>query len=209
MFSGIIEEMGEVLARGSSHLRVKAGIVLGGTKLGDSIAVNGACLTVTDIDRQSFQVGVSPETLRRTNLGALRPGDRVNLERALRIGDRLGGHFVQGHVDATVELLSAGQEAESKVLQFSLPETMRNYVVEKGFVALDGISLTVTAVSDSTFSISLIPFTIQNVTLSRQRPGYEANLEVDILGKYVERALAARETRRGVTTELLENFGYE
>jgi riboflavin synthase len=209
MFSGIIEEMGEILARGSSHLRAKASIVLGGTKLGDSIAVNGACLTVTDIDRQSFQVGVSPETLRRTNLGALRTGDKVNLERALRVGDRLGGHFVQGHVDATIELLSVRQEAESKVMEFGLPEALRNYVVEKGFVALDGISLTVTAVSDSTFSISLIPFTIQNVTLSRQRPGYEANLEVDVLGKYVERALAAREGRRGVTEEMLEQFGYE
>lgn len=209
MFTGIVEEIGEVLARSSDQLRVKASVVLAGTKLGDSIAVNGACLTVTDLQRQSLRVGVSPETLRRTNLGALRPGDKVNLERALRVGDRLGGHFVQGHVDATAELLAIRQEAGSRVMQFRLPTALRNYVVEKGFVALDGISLTVTGVSDSTFSISLIPFTIQNVTLSQQRPGYEANLEVDILGKYVERALAAREGRRSVTEEMLEQYGFK
>jgi riboflavin synthase len=209
MFTGIVEEIGEVISRGASTLHVRGSIVLSGTKLGDSIAVNGACLTVTDLDNGSFKVGLSPETLRRTNIGSLRPGDKVNLERAMKAGDRIGGHFVQGHVDATIRLLSIRPEAESRLLEFSLPAALRNYVVEKGFVALDGTSLTVTSAGEDSFTIALIPFTIKNDTLGSRKPGYEVNLEVDILGKYVERALSARLPQRGVTERMLEDYGYK
>jgi riboflavin synthase len=209
MFTGIVEEVGRVRtlrAGAEPSLAVEASTVLEGTRLGDSIAVNGACLTVTALGNNSFTVGLMPETLRRTNLGALRAGDGVNLERALTLGGRLGGHFVQGHVDGTGRLAEVRPEGQALVLRFSAPADVMRYIVPKGFVAVDGISLTVVESDRESFSVSLVTFTQQNVTLARQRPGYVVNLETDILGKYVER-FAKRESG-GLTADFLAAHGF-
>lgn len=212
MFTGIIEEIGVVQslvqAPGGYSLRVRAQKVTGDLKLGDSVSVSGACLTVTHFDPSSFTVDLSPETLRRTNLGEVRQGDRVNLERALRPTDRLGGHYVQGHVDGVGTIAEKRREGDSVVVRFTAPEEITRYVVEKGFIAVDGTSLTVTACGEGWFSVALIPFTQQAVALGEKGPGAKANLEVDIIGKYVESFLARRETRRGVSEVLLAEEGF-
>jgi riboflavin synthase len=212
MFTGIIEEIGTVRATRQTELTVAASKVLEGVQLGDSIAVNGACLTVTAKDGRSFTVGITPETLRRSNLGFLRPGDPVDLERALPVGGRIGGHYVQGHVDGVGWLDSIVPEGESLIYKFSAPPEILRYVVEKGFIALDGISLTVIACDDSTFSISMIPFTQRTVILGQKKPGYVVNIEVDIIGKYVEKLFgrpAAHQTPTGgLTAEKLAKFGF-
>ncbi len=212
MFTGIVEETGivESLVRsgGGHHLRVRARQVLDGLKPGDSIAVNGACLTVTDFDSTSFTVGLSPETLRRTNLGDLQPGDKVNLERALRPLDRMGGHFVQGHVDGVAVVAERRPEGNALAMRFRVPVELSRYIVEKGFIAVDGISLTVTACGEGWFAVSLVPFTRQVVTLADKAVGEKVNLEVDIIAKYVESLLAGRELRRGITAEFLAEQGF-
>lgn len=187
---------------------MRARAVLEGLKLGDSVAVNGACLTVTRFDALGFTVGLSPETLRRTNLGQLRPGTKVNLERALRPSDRMGGHFVQGHVDAVATIAGRRREADALVVRFEVPHELSRYVVEKGFIAVDGISLTVTACGEGWFEVSLIPFTQQVVTLAEKGLGEKVNLEVDIIAKYVESFLARRESRKGITAEFLAEQGF-
>lgn len=189
MFTGIVEEMGTVLAATPDALRIGARQVLEAMRIGESVAVNGVCLTVTEFDADSFRVDLSPETLRRTNLGLLREGDLVNLERPVALGGRLGGHIVQGHVDTTVVVGEVRPEGNSLMVEFKAPGPIMRYVVEKGFVAVDGVSLTVVWVSDDRFAVTLIPHTQKAVTLGRARPGYVANLEVDILAKYVERLL--------------------
>lgn len=209
MFTGIVEEVGRVRALRSGaepSLTIEATTVLEGTRLGDSIAVNGACLTVTDLGVRTFTVGLMPETLRRTNLGGLRPGDGVNLERALTLAGRLGGHFVQGHVDATGRLVAVHREGQALIMRFSAPPEVMRYIVPKGFVAVDGVSLTVVETERETFTVSLVSFTQRNVTLSGQRPGYVVNLEADILGKYVERF--ARREPGGLTAEFLAAHGF-
>ena len=212
MFTGIVEETGLVDSLshvgGGYQLRVRAKQALDGLKIGDSVAVNGACLTVTRFDPSSFTVGLSPETLRRTNLGGLKAGDRVNLERALRPVDRLGGHFVQGHVDGVATVIGRRSEGDAVVMRFETPKGLSKYIVEKGFVALDGVSLTVVARSEGWFEVSLIPFTRQIVTLAEKKVGDGANLEVDIISKYVESILASRETRKGITAEFLAEQGF-
>lgn len=211
MFTGIIEEIGvvESLARsgGGFQLRIRAAMVLEDLKLGDSVAVNGACLTVTRFDARGFDVGLSPETLRRTDLADLRPGERVNLERALRPIDRMGGHYVQGHVDGVGTVSSLRGEGDALVVRLSAPSNVSRYVVEKGFIAVDGISLTVTGCGDGWFTVSLIPFTRQAVTLSDKKVGAKVNLEVDIMAKYVERFLGQGGSRGHVTAELLARQG--
>lgn len=191
MFTGIVEEVGTVTAvdvdSPQEGLTVQAGTVLEGTKLGDSIAVNGTCLTVTRLDPAAFTVGVMPETLRRTNLGALAPGDSVNLERPLQPESRLGGHFVQGHVDGTGVVASV--EADGSALAVwitAVPEILR-YVVEKGFIAVDGVSLTVTGVDAGGFGVALISYTQDNTAENLRTAGRTVNLEVDVLAKYVEK----------------------
>ncbi len=209
MFTGIIEEVGHVRAlhpAAEPRLVVAARTVLEGTRPGDSIAVNGACLTVVAIDEASFTVGLMPETLRRTNLGRLRPGDRVNLERALQVGARLGGHFVQGHVDGLGRLVEVRREQQAVLLRFSAPPAVMRYVVEKGFIAVDGISLTVVECDRSSFVVSLVTYTQQNVALGEQKPGYAANLETDILGKYVERL--TQPAGSGLSAEFLAAHGF-
>jgi riboflavin synthase len=205
LFTGIVEEVGTVKSIGSGKLAVSASVVLEGTRLGDSIAVNGTCLTVAALDAGSFLVDVMPETLKRTNLGQLRPGSKVNLERALMVGGRVGGHLVQGHVDATGKVLSLTPEGGAVIARFAAgPEVLR-YVVEKGFIAVDGVSLTVIGYDRSSFSASLVGYTLGNTILAGRKVGDQVNLEVDIMAKYVEKL---REGRGGVTLDFLSEHGF-
>ena len=196
MFTGLVEEVGVVRSLRNEDdslvLSVRADVVRDGLALGDSVSVDGACLTVTALDSEGFAVGLAPETLRRTALGDAREDSRVNLERALRVGDRMGGHYVQGHVDATATIVGFRPEADSLVATFEVPGSIGAYVVEKGFVAVDGISLTVTERMDSRFSVALVAYTREHVALVNKRAGDRVNIEVDILAKYVESLLAAR-----------------
>jgi len=199
MFTGIVEELGwvrSVTSRGEIVvLGVDARIVTADLGIGDSIAVNGTCLTAVAANPNGFTVELAPETVRRTNLGGLAPGDSVNLERSLSPAGRIGGHFVQGHVDATGEVVGIEPEGEARILRFRAPEAVLRYVVPKGFVAIDGVSLTVVEVSDlagGSFTISYIPHTLAQTTAGAYRVGTPVNLEPDILGKYVEHLLAAR-----------------
>jgi riboflavin synthase len=205
LFTGIIEEVGTVKSIGSGKLTVSASAVLQGTRLGDSMAVNGACLTVSALDSTSFSVDVMPETLKRTNLGQLHSGSSVNLERALMVGGRVGGHLVQGHVDATGTVASLVSEGKAVIAKFAaLPEVLR-YVVEKGFIAVDGVSLTVIGYDKSSFSVSLVGYTLKNTVLGSRKVGDQVNLEVDIIAKYVEKL---REGRGGVTLDFLSEHGF-
>jgi riboflavin synthase len=192
MFTGIVEEVGRVKAVSLPRLTVGAKKVMEGLKVGDSIAVNGTCLTVVEMDGESFSVELSPETLRRTNLGLLKEGDGVNLERSLALGDRMGGHFVQGHIDGRGRVLSIAPQGDCLLFRFRAPKRLMPYIVEKGFIAIDGVSLTVVERKASSFTVSVIPYTRYNTILGERRPGDVVNLEVDILAKYVESLLAAR-----------------
>ncbi|MDP2919227.1 MAG: riboflavin synthase [Dehalococcoidia bacterium] len=206
MFTGIIEEIGRVSQVTSGKLTVKARKVLGDTGIGDSIAVNGVCLTVADITTDSFMVDIMPETLRHTNLGALRPGGEVNLERALSFGGRLGGHLVQGHIDDTGKVSAIKPEGPAVIMRFTAPREVLRYVVKKGFIAVDGTSLTVVEKDNTSFSVSLVTLTRQLTTLSKKRVGDTVNLEVDIIAKYVE--ALAQSPRTGVTAEFLQEHGF-
>jgi riboflavin synthase len=199
MFTGIVEEIGvvghvEETASGK-RLEVRAEKVLERLAIDDSIAVGGVCLTVIARDDRSFSVDVVPETLSRTTLGRLARGSRVDLERAATPATPLGGHIVQGHVDATATLSTRRSEGEGARLRFALPKGIARYVVEKGFIALDGVSLTVASVARTAFDVALIPHTAQRTTLGALREGDPVNVEVDIIGKYVERLLEARAGR--------------
>lgn len=191
MFTGIVEEVGTVRAidieSPQDGLTIEARRVLSDAKLGDSIAVNGTCLTVTRLYRDAFTVGMMPETLRRTNLGDLRPGDTLNLERPLQPESRLGGHFVQGHIDGTGVVSAVNQDGTALAIRVTAPPHVLKYVVEKGFIAIDGVSLTVTEVDESGFGIGLISYTQENVADGLKTVGHEVNLEVDVLAKYVEK----------------------
>lgn len=191
MFTGIVEEMGQVAAittgSDANTLTIACRTVLDGTRIGDSIAVNGICLTVTDLTATTFSIGASPETLRRTNLGALQVGDYVNLERSLAFNGRMGGHYVQGHIDGTGEIVAVVPEGDSQLVTVRLPPELMRYVVEKGYLAVDGVSLTVFNLTHDTVTIALIDHTQQAVIMGRQQPGALVNLEVDIIAKYVER----------------------
>jgi riboflavin synthase len=164
--------------------------VVDGLKLGDSIAINGACLTVVARNEEEFSVGLSPETIRRTSLGNVKPGNGVNLERPLAVSDRLGGHIVQGHVDATGRITSIRPEEDCVILRVSSPKRLIPYIVEKGFIAVDGISLTVVKKGTSSFTLSVIPYTLENTNLNQMVTGDRVNLEADIVAKYIESLLA-------------------
>lgn len=206
MFTGIIEEVGTVQSLEAGRLTIKAQKALEGTKLGHSIAVNGACLTVVALGRDSFSVEVMPETLKLTNLGGLRRGDAVNLERSLALGERLGGHMVQGHVEGTGKVVSLTPEEDAIIARLSAPPELMRYIVQKGFIAVDGVSLTVVNLDASSFTVSLVAFTRENTNLGRRRPGDVVNLETDIIARYVERFAAGR--GGGVTMELLKEHGF-
>jgi riboflavin synthase len=197
MFTGIVEEMGEVVrltdAGGDSAvITVRGPVVTADARHGDSIAVNGVCLTVIDNVDGVFTADVMGETLRRSSLGVLAPGSQVNLERAATVGSRLGGHLVQGHVDGVAKIISREPADEWEVLRFSLPPELSRYVVEKGSITVDGVSLTVMAVDDESFSVGLIPTTLKLTVLGAKSAGDPVNLEVDIIAKYVEKMLGER-----------------
>ncbi|MFI7442116.1 riboflavin synthase [Nonomuraea indica] len=191
MFTGIIEERGEVVAVApagdSARLSVRGPLVTSDAAHGDSIAVNGVCLTVVTVDGDVFTVDVIRESLDRSSLGTLQAGSPVNLERAVRADQRLGGHIVQGHVDGTAVLLSRESGGRWDDLRFSLPPALARYVAEKGSIAVDGISLTVTTVDEDSFGVSLIPTTLELTTMGARRVGDVVNIEVDVIAKYVER----------------------
>ncbi len=195
MFTGIVEEVGVVAKISENAMTVQASKVTEDLKLGDSIAVNGACLTAVNISERGargesqFSVDLSPETMRRTALGDLSPGSVVNLARALLVSDRMGGHIVQGHVDGTGRVMSTKPEGDSVVFRISVPKRLSRYIVEKGFVAVDGISLTVVKRGASSFTLAVIPYTSNNTNLAALSVGDRVNLEADILAKYVESLL--------------------
>ena len=196
MFTGIIEELGRVRTveqRGeNAYIVIDARIVTGGTNHGDSIAVNGVCLTALDIHADSFAADVSRETLLRSTLGNLEPGTPVNLERSVTPATRLGGHIVQGHVDARGQFVSVADHGESWTVRIGFPPEIARYLVFKGSVAVEGISLTIANLTDDYFEVAIIPKTWEVTNLSRLKPGDSVNLEVDVIGKYVERLLAFR-----------------
>lgn len=212
MFTGIIEEVGQVLGIGNGRISVKAHKVLQDVQLGDSIAVNGVCLTVTSFDKDSFQADVMPETIRRTSLSELKNGSPVNLERALTLQSRLGGHIVSGHIDGVGTIEALTEENNAVLMKISASADILRYIVEKGSVALDGISLTVAKVTKSDFTVSLIPHTRQVTNLGSKRQGSVINIENDVIGKYVEKLLQPQEnleenTSR-ITMEFLKNNGF-
>ncbi|WP_217165561.1 riboflavin synthase [Streptomyces sp. AC512_CC834] len=195
MFTGIVEELGEITAvemlDDACRFRLRGPAVTEGARHGDSIAVNGVCLTVVDHEGEEFTADVMAETLNRSSLGALAVGSRVNLERPTAVGARLGGHIVQGHVDGTGEILERKPSEHWEIVRISLPADLARYVVEKGSITVDGISLTVVDAGPDFFTVSLIPTTLDLTTLGIKQPGDPVNLEVDIIAKYVERLLTA------------------
>ena len=191
MFTGIVEEVGTVVEVTPGGLTIGASRVLEGLGLGDSVSVNGACLTATDLGPGYFSVDVVPETLRRTNLGSLAEGGAVNLERGVRAGGRLDGHIVQGHVDGTGRIGSIREDGDAVMVSIEAGPAIMRYVVEKGFVAVDGVSLTIVGCDDERFSVTIIPHTRERTILGIRKPGDVVNIEVDILAKYVERLIRA------------------
>ena len=217
MFTGLVEELGKVktIEKGAKSVRITiaAKKVLEDVKLGDSIAVNGTCLTAVDFDSTYFTADVMPETVNKTVLAHLRPGDLVNLERTLRLGDRFGGHMVSGHVDSVGKIIAKDQNDIAIIVKISVtPETSR-YIIKKGSIAIDGISLTVIEATDTWFSVSLIPHTAKMTTLGYKRVGDSVNLETDIIGKYVEKLLTPKSSeptpqKSGITMDFLAQHGF-
>ena len=217
MFTGLIEELGVVRSikknAEGAYIVVGASKILADLKIGDSVAVNGPCLTVTSFNQDSFTVFAMPETLKKSTLGGLTAGEKVNLERAMTLGGRLGGHLVSGHIDAVVTLTGRNPQGGAIILDFEAPHTLMRYIVTKGSVSLDGVSLTVVDTAESSFSVGLIPHTSAETTLGYRKIGLSVNLEVDLIGKYVEKMLTPRlETPGGkketLTMSLLQENGY-
>jgi riboflavin synthase len=206
MFTGIVEEIGVVKEASDDRLAVKARKVLEEIKVGDSIAVNGVCLTVVSLENHDFSVNVMPETLRRTNLGGLHYNNQVNLERALVVGGRLGGHFVSGHVDDTGEVMDVTSEETARIIRISTPAKLRPYIMNKGFITVDGVSLTVVGLDDSSFVVSLVAYTMEHTTLGGKRPGDIVNLEADVIAKYVEGL--KEQKRQSLNLEFLGEYGF-
>ncbi|MFC1916424.1 riboflavin synthase [Chloroflexota bacterium] len=206
MFTGIIEEIGTVTAAPAGKLAIAASQALTGLERGGSIAVNGSCLTVTDFDSNSFSVDVMPETLKRTNLGRLKTGDSVNLERPVTLGGQLGGHLVQGHVDDTGRVASVTWDGEAMLLRCEAPLEVMRFTVPKGFIAVDGMSLTITDKDDSSFWVSIVEYTQKHTTLGSKQVSDSVNLEVDIIAKYVEQLSQPRST--GITADFLAEHGF-
>lgn len=212
MFTGLVEGIGEITGTGRLAEGLKLTVALpfpaAELALGDSVAVAGACLTVVEIGSKAAAFEVSPETLERTTLALKKAGDRVNLERALRLGDRLGGHLVTGHVDGKGALRERRDGPASIFLKFEMPAPLNRYVIGKGSIAIDGVSLTVNTCQGNTFTVNIIPHTAQKTTLAQLRVGASVNLETDIIGKYVEKLLGGRSESAGVTAELLARHGF-
>ena len=214
MFTGIVEEVGQVKAIGNGTLQIQATKVLEDVKLGDSIAVNGICLTVTGFNSHSFQADVMPETIKRTSLGELKLGSPVNLERALTLSSRLGGHIVSGHIDGTGRIVSLKEDKNAILMKIQADGAILRYIVEKGSVALDGISLTVAQVDSRDFTVSLIPHTRQVTNLSVKGEGSLINIENDVVGKYVAKLLqpagesADVAAKSSITMDFLKENGF-
>ena len=212
MFTGIIEELGRVRGikggREGARLTIEARGILADIRRGDSVAVNGVCLTVTEHTETAFAVDVMAETLAKTNLGRLRRGARVNLERALRLGDRLGGHLVTGHVDGVGTIVGRERQGIATVFAVRAPQEVARYLIPKGSVAVDGISLTVVNVMGDIFTVSIIPHTAALTTLGFKQPGDTVNLEADVVGKYVARLLRREEGEQGITLDFLARTGF-
>jgi riboflavin synthase len=206
VFTGIVEEVGRIVSVSPSGLKIAADKALQGMQIGSSIAVNGACLTATSLDSKSFSVDVMPETLQKTNLGLLKPGDRVNLERPLALGGELGGHLVQGHIDGTGRVASVIKEDGAVRIKFEAPPELLRYFVSKGFVTVDGVSLTVTDKDSRSFGVSIVEYTRWNTILADRKVGDIVNLEADIIGKYVAEFIKPQD--RGITAEFLSEHGF-
>lgn len=211
MFTGIVEEIGHIrrIKRGDLWivLEVSAQKVLKDVKLGDSIAVNGTCLTVTSFTRDAFSVDVMPETLKKTSLASIGIGSPVNLERAMAAGDRFGGHFVSGHVDGTGKIVEKKPYGNAIVITIEATEDVLRYIIPKGSISIDGISLTVVDTNPSSFKVSIIPHTMKETVLQHKNPGDVVNLECDMIGKYIERFILIRESRNsGKSTSITADF---
>ncbi len=206
MFTGIIEEVGKITSATRRNLVIATSDALQGIELGGSMAVNGVCLTITNFKANSFSVDIMPETLMRANLGLLRVGDRVNLERALTLGGRLGGHLVQGHVDDTGRVASVTWDGKTMLIRFETSPEMMRYIVDKGFIAVEGVSLTVVAKNTGSFQISVVDYTREHTTLGNRQVGDLVNLEVDIIAKYVEQL--SQPHSAGITTDFLQKHGF-
>ncbi len=208
MFTGIVEETGRVKTATAGKLVISTDTVTRGMRLGDSVAVNGVCLTVTDFKADSFSVDIMPETLGITNLGRLRAGDRVNLERAVALGGQMGGHLVQGHIDGTGTVATVTPEAGAILITIEAPAEIMRYTVQKGFIAVDGISLTVIDRDENSFRVSVVGYTRQQTTLGEKRAGDPVNLETDIIGKYVEQFTQSQTQSTGITAAFLQEHGF-
>ncbi len=209
MFTGIIEEIGTVanIERGakSSRITISAERIFDDLKIGDSVSVNGMCATAAEISGNTFTADIMAESMRRTNLGDLKKGSRVNLERAMQLNGRFGGHIVSGHIDGTGVIISQRREDNAVWLTVGAPENIMRYIIEKGSVAIDGVSLTVASVYSDAFAVSLIPHTAEETTLLSKRTGEKVNLECDIVGKYIERFTPGQ---RGITLDFLKENGF-
>jgi riboflavin synthase len=206
VFTGIVEEVGSIVSVTTGKLTVGARQALKDIQLGGSVAVNGICLTVTAFDDKSFSVEVMPETLKRTNLGLLHAGDRVNLERPLKLNGEIGGHLVQGHIDDKGRVVQVAKEGEAVLMRFQTNLELMRYIVPKGFIAVDGTSLTVTTKDANTFGVSIVGYTRQHTILADKKPGDTVNLETDIIGKYVESLSKSQST--SITAEFLRENGF-
>ncbi|MDO5147457.1 MAG: riboflavin synthase [Eubacteriales bacterium] len=216
MFTGIIEEVGEIksikMGANSAVITIQAKKIMEDIHLGDSIAMNGVCLTVTSFDRNSYSVDVMHETLRRTNLGKLKSGSRVNLERAMAADGRFGGHIVAGHVDDPGTIIAMEKDDNAIWITITTTPAVLRYIVEKGSITIDGISLTVARVDDKSFAVSVIPHTGEHTTLLDKKPGDTVNLETDMVGKYVEKLLRCEAEEKkeggGITLDFLQSHGF-
>jgi riboflavin synthase len=206
VFTGIVERIGRITSATHRNLVIVTSDTLQGIEIGGSMAVNGVCLTITNFKDSWFSVDIMPETLMRTNLGLLGVGDRVNLERPLALGERLGGHLVQGHVDDTGRVASVTWDGETMLIRFEASPVAMRYIVEKGFIAVDGVSLTVMTKNTGSFQVSVVDYTQKHTTLGSRQVGDLVNLEVDIIAKYVEQLSQAHST--GITIDFLQEHGF-
>lgn len=208
MFTGLIEEVGAVSRRSGADLAIMAETVLEDIAIGDSIAIDGACMTVADFDERSFVVQVSPESYERTTLGRLQPGHAVNLERAMRIGDRIGGHMVQGHVDGVGQIANVRDQGDFALWRFRAPAEVSRYLVQKGSITIDGISLTIVDPVGDEFGVALIPETLRKTTLHTKHVGDPVNMEADMIGKHILHYLDNGAARGGITAGYLKEHGF-
>ena len=212
MFTGIIEETGKIekieRSENGAIFILSAKSIISDLKIGDSIAVNGACLTIVNMDKKSFMVELSPETLEKTNFMKITIGENVNLERPLRLNDRLGGHLVSGHIDGVGQLIGKRQEGNSIIMKFSVPSDFKKYLIPKGSIAIDGISMTAVDIHENQFTIAVIPHTLKVTSLGHKKIGDDVNLEFDLIAKYIERFGQFSSPKESINLEFLQSNGF-